>query len=193
MDDIECRMDVIGKDGKIKCGRSCNGQRVTGCFDLLTNITVLKDGVAAHVPAFLVKEGDLVWNPLLGRGQKVTRSVVGPEQSPLIRVSIEGHSVTVSDKHVFWTKDGMKLANELTVHDVLKNAEGEWKQITSITQESREGQTFVVNFALETDADAPEEHFVDSAGIVSGDLAIQEQMGSGREEVPSWLRQLLGK
>jgi hypothetical protein len=186
-------MDVIGKDGKLKCGRSCNGMRVTGCFDLLTNITVMKNGVPEQTPAFLVNEGDLVWNPLLGRGQKVIRKVAGPELNPLLKVSIEGHSVTVSDRHVFWTKEGMKLANELTVHDVLKNTEGEWKQITSITQERREGQTFVVNFSLETEDDAPEEHFVDSAGIVSGDLTIQEQMGSGREDAPDWLRQLLRK
>jgi hypothetical protein len=144
-----------------------------GCFDELTKIR-MANGVDRLITE--LKTGDLVWNPVTSAPAKIAKMVIGPENKPLIHVTIGKSTVRVTDSHPFMTDKGWVMAKNLKVGANIRSGQKTFLPVTKI-ELGPTGRT-VVNIALEGSADQHEMHYLLADGVVTGDLVIQNMLQS---------------
>lgn len=144
-----------------------------GCFAADTRIQKA-DG--SLVKASEVTPGMALFNPLTGKSSKVARVSIGPEDLPMIRISTEATSLTVTTEHPVFTKKGIKAAELLEVGEEIKLVSGKWQKILKLESDARELGQFVYNFALESDSESMRDHALAADGMVVGDLFLQEKL-----------------
>jgi hypothetical protein len=144
-----------------------------GCFAKGTLIR-MADGTEREISS--LRRGDLVWNPITNRAAAVKRMTVGPEIKPMLRVTVNGKTVDVTDGHPFMTSAGWKKTLELRVGDLVVSASGDLQPVDALVALPVGNEPpDVFNFALE--GDGADDHFVLANGVVTGDLFMQESIG----------------
>lgn len=144
--------------------------RTDGCFAKGTKIRVAKD---VELPIEKLSAGNRV---LLadGRHSTIKRVVAGPEKKPMVMFeTASGAKIMVTDEHPMATKNGVKLAKQVTIGDELKTADGKFTAISGISQ--REYKEDVYNFELVGSAQEAD-HLVVAEGLVSGELYLQNKL-----------------
>ena len=146
------------------------GARGNGCFAKGTSIQLTQN---IALPVESLKAGMKV---LLsdGRLARITRVIAGPEEKAMVAIETEsGHKIVVTSEHPLLTQAGLKLASDLALSDQLKIHGKNFSSIKSIRQ--KQSTEKVYNFEVDGDS-ANANHLVIAAGLVSGDLFIQNQM-----------------
>jgi len=123
-----------------------------------------------------IQEGDRIYNPVTRKSAEVKRTIAGPESDPLLKIYAGGSSVTVSTKHPFQTKDGLKAAEDLNVDDEIIGHGGRYKKVSAIDTIMQDAKPTVYNFALVDSDGSNENHMVEADGFVTGDLFLQERV-----------------
>jgi hypothetical protein len=161
-----CSIAFVTKDDK---GFVCRNN--DGCFDELTKIR-MADGSDRLITD--LRKGELVWNPVTNKPARITKLTIGPENKPLLNVTIGNSTVRVTDSHPFMTRRGWVMARDLNKGvDVLTG--GKNFLPVSKVELGASGRT-VVNLALEGPADQHDLHYVLADGVVTGDLVIQNMI-----------------
>ena len=125
-----------------------------------------------------VAAGDLLWNPILNKGQKVQRVIEGAEDESLIEYGYAGKRSKVTQNHPVYTEAGIKRAKELKREDRVKDEHGMWREVNLFQKlEAEEGQR-VINFILEAENPTFSDHALLADGIVTGDFVVQSQLES---------------
>ncbi len=148
-----------------------------GCFADDTQIT-LGDAVTQKAISSLTYE-DTVWNPLLKQAFGIRRITRGPEKVPMIKITADGKTVSVTGKHPFPTKEGNKTAFSLNVGDSIRSASGDWVEIERIDIEAKKNSAkdpVVWNIELDAPNENEEAHHVLANGVVTGDYFIQVKL-----------------
>ncbi|HYX37888.1 MAG TPA: hypothetical protein VE954_32695 [Oligoflexus sp.] len=159
------------------CERQLLGTRDScGCFQENTRIR-MADGTDR--PVRLIRQGDWVWNPRLQKPSRVARVIAGPEKFPLLRVTTTFGAVEVTGEHPFLTTSGLRKAHELLKDEVIVNgSQAETVlEIVPLSQDAAEHPT-VWNLSLEGSTLQDDEHYILANGIMTGDLLLQERLGS---------------
>ncbi|RYZ87254.1 MAG: hypothetical protein EOP04_12115 [Proteobacteria bacterium] len=154
---------------------------VCGCFADDTQIT-LGDGITQKAISSLTYE-DTVWNPLLKRAFGIRRITRGPEKVPMIKITADGKSVSVTGKHPFPTKEGNKTAFSLSVGDSIRSASGDWVEVEQIDIEVKKDSAkdpVVWNVELDAPNEDEDAHHVLANGVVTGDYFIQVKLEQAR-------------
>jgi len=165
--------------GQIRPANSANCQltmynRINlGCFEFHTKIR-MGDGTDKEV-ADIVK-GDMVMNPIRNVPMRVKRTTMGPEKYELVVVRAGDATVKVTTQHPMLTPGGVKAALHLTNADSIQDAKGNWRRIDSVSRER--GRLPVVNLELDAPTSDPEDHALLANGLITGDLYLQEKLGS---------------
>jgi hypothetical protein len=161
-----CKIDFVTKaENEWVCRNN------DGCFDLLTKIR-MADGSDRLITD--LRNGEFVLNPVTGRPAKITKLTIGPEEKPLINVSVGDSTVRVTDTHPFMTRRGWVMAKHLRQTDLILSAGRKYLPVGKVELGAR-GRT-VVNLALDGPADQPDLHYVLADGVVTGDLVIQNML-----------------
>ena len=134
----------------------------------------MADGSEKKISA--LKEGDKVFNPLLKKAMPIRRITAGGEKHPVISFKLGELSVKVTQMHPMFTKHGLRLAKDVKVGDFLPDAQGNWRAVESITEQSLDEGALVWNFEIDTDSKDPKYHMVLADGVVTGDLYLQETL-----------------
>ncbi|RZA25859.1 MAG: hypothetical protein EOP10_05570 [Proteobacteria bacterium] len=146
-----------------------------GCFQEATQIT-LGDGVSTKSIEHLT-EYDLVWNPILKKAQPILRMTRGPESLAMFKISTKKSSVSVTRGHPFPLVDGRIVqAIDLSVGESVQ-VNGNWEEIVGIETVKSPTPPIVWNLEL-GGAVSRDGHFILANGIVTGDLKVQEELGS---------------
>jgi len=169
-----CKIDFITRDQNNWVCRNNDG-----CFDELTKIR-MADGSDRLITR--LRQGEFVFNPVTGRPSKIVKLTIGPEDKPLIHVTVGDSMVRVTDTHPFMTPAGWVMAKSLRKGEKILSAGREWRPVTQI-EPGAKGRV-VVNLALEGDASQPDLHYVLADGVVTGDLVIQNMI-STRAALPN--------
>lgn len=152
----------------------CACQRVTGCFDPRTPITLV-DG--SRKQADEVRAGDVLLNPLTNEGLEVDKVVESGEDKPLVELGYGNVILHVTDGHPVLTKDrGLQRAGDLTLNDSVLGADLEWHRLDILTLLPVSYGQRVLNFIVKTSSADEAGHMLDSGGIVTGDLFLQQQL-----------------
>lgn len=164
------------KECKVSMDQTALTERVgTGCFDPETKIRSIEQ---REIPIRLLVKGDKVFNPLNKKFMEVEELVAGPEELPLVELTLEGKSVKVSSTHAFITKKGVKMAMDLSLNDELALEGGEAfhpiEKIALVLPVDKKQQ--VINLKLKTKSKNPKDHAVLANGLVSGDLFLQTDL-----------------
>jgi len=171
IDTYEQRTYTFNADGP---SEFCSCMRHTGCFDPETPLK-LKDG--SLKPAKDVRAGDVLLNPVTGRGMTVLRVIESGEDKPLVEFGWGNRLIRVSDGHAVPTKErGLLKAGELTAADSVKGGDGEWHRLEVVRSLKVKYGQRVINFELKDAGDGEQEHLLDANGIVTGDLFLQGQL-----------------
>ncbi|NBX18101.1 MAG: hypothetical protein EBR09_12130 [Proteobacteria bacterium] len=165
-DPKSCSIEYITKD---KADWVCRNN--DGCFDELTKVR-MADGTDRLMTE--LRKGDVVLNPVLGKPAKVAKLTIGPEKNPLVRVTVSGSVVRVTENHPFMTKRGWVTAKTLKTGDTVLSANRKWESVAK-TEQGAAGR-IVVNLALEGEGMNADEHYVLADGVVTGDLVIQNMI-----------------
>ncbi|NBO38399.1 hypothetical protein EBU99_07425 [bacterium] len=153
----------------VEAGYVCRNH--DGCFDITTSVK-MADGSLRRVDA--LKLGELVHNPITKTPARIAKLTIGPENKPLIHVTIGNAKVKVTDSHPFMSKRGWVVAKDLKLNDQVLSADGSYKRVGLI--EIGESGRMVANLALEGPADQSDLHYVLADGVVTGDLVIQNML-----------------
>ncbi|HYX37836.1 MAG TPA: hypothetical protein VE954_32435, partial [Oligoflexus sp.] len=160
------------------CERQLLGTRDNcGCFEASTLIR-MADGTDRPVSS--IRQGDLVWNPRLQKVSRVARVIAGPEKFPLLRVITNYGAVEVTGEHPFLTSTGLRKAHQLLKDETIINGsrhEIVLEIVSKMPETSAELPT-VWNLSLEGSDLQDDEHYILANGIMTGDLHLQEQLGS---------------
>ena len=144
-----------------------------GCFPYGVKIG-LADGSSKEVEN--IAAGDLLANPVTGKPSRVKKIIESPEDQPLVHFGYDDTTVTTTQTHPVFTRDGLKKASDLSLNDFIRGADGQLHKLTVLDQVPiNEGQT-VVNFILETASADEESHLILSDGIVTGDMELQAKL-----------------
>jgi hypothetical protein len=170
--------------------------RVLGCLAPETRVK-LESG--EYRRADEIKRGEKLWNPLLRTGVAVKGITRGPENIPIVEISIAGRTVRVTESHPMLLanpakedrisvqtvsldarpKDdgiepGTVQAKTLKVGDLLRMEDGSSGRIEKIERALLPGKRLVYNFSLEGDSLAS--HYFVAEGVVTGDLILQNRL-----------------
>ena len=165
--------------GQIRPANSANCQltmynRINlGCFEFHTKIR-MGDGTDKEVADIV--NGDVVMNPIRNVPMRVKRTTMGPEKYELVVVRAGDATVKVTTQHPMLTPGGVKAALHLTNADSIQDAKGNWRRIDSVSRER--GRLPVVNLELDAPTSDPEDHALLANGLITGDLYLQEKLGS---------------
>jgi hypothetical protein len=163
-----CRIEYITRNN---AGYVCRNN--DGCFDAQTKIR-MADGSDRLITD--LKLGERVFNPLTKQPAKIVKLTIGPENKPLLQVSIGGSTVRVTDTHPFMTKQGWVAAKRLKKGELVLAASGQYVPVDGVTLGS--SGRIVANLALEGSAADSDKHYVLADGVVTGDLVIQNMLES---------------
>lgn len=153
----------------------------SGCFATGTQIT-MADGT--HKAVETVTGGDFVLNPVTGGATKVARVSAGPEDLPMIRVTIGGKAVDVTTEHPFMTNDGLVRGDALKVGLEVLAAGGQMRPIESLETLAKSGaRPMVYNLAVEGESNEYVQHMIEANGVTTGDLHLQEVLTHGKGAV----------
>ena len=144
-----------------------------GCFAPGTMIRMADQSTK---PVEKLEKGDLIYNPITRSALKIDRTIAGPENEPLLKISTSHAAVTVTTKHPFETKNGLKAAKDLSTSDFILSHGGRFDKVQQIQVIDMEPNTFVYNFALENQGQGNYQHMVEADGVVTGDLYLQEKV-----------------
>ncbi len=155
------------------CEKQLIGQRnACGCFAADTPI-LMADG--SQRPIQDIKPGDFVWNPRTNSPQAVARVIAGPEEKPLYEVSAEGSTLVVTEDHPFLTPFGLISAKDLKPG--MRIVTGTLESTVSQIQKKAVTKPAPIVWNLElAGSDTEDEHFVQAAGIMTGDLYLQNSL-----------------
>ncbi len=143
-----------------------------GCFAAGTLIRMADMSLK---PVQRIEEGDQVYNPVTRRPATVSRTIAGPELSPMLVITTTDAAVTVSSQHPFQTAQDLKSAKQLRVGDRILSFGGRLTKITGITKQIATTPPTVYNLALVGNG-SDAEHMIEADGIVTGDLFLQEKV-----------------
>jgi len=144
-----------------------------GCFEFHTKIR-MGDGTDKEVADIV--QGDMVMNPIRNIPMRVKRTTMGPEKYELVVVRAGDATVKVTTQHPMLTPSGVKAAIYLTNIDSIQDAKGNWRRIDSVSRER--GRLPVVNLELDAPTSDPDDHALLANGLITGDLYLQEKLGS---------------
>jgi hypothetical protein len=161
-----CSIAFVTKDDK---GFVCRNN--DGCFDELTKIR-MADGSDRIITN--LRKGELVWNPVTNKPARITKLTIGPENKPLLNVTIGNSTVRVTDSHPFMTRRGWVMARDLNKGVEVLTSGKNFLPVSKV-ELGASGRT-VVNLALEGPADQHDLHYVLADGVVTGDLVIQNMI-----------------
>lgn len=123
-----------------------------------------------------MNQWDRAWNPILKKSFAVRKYTAGPENKPLIQLTVTGQSIQATTDHPFLTTMGLKPASAISVGDKIRRGEG-WEPVTAVTQIPVPDKAPTVwNLELEGPDDDLDSHYVVANGIVTGDLLIQNKL-----------------
>ncbi len=120
--------------------------------------------------------GDLLLNPRTEGYSRVEQVVQGPEKEVVeIRFDAPGGSTSskLSFEHVMVTKRGYIRALDVVKGDELRYRGGSW---VSVLEVQKVPAHKVVNFVLNPNSQLYEDHLVESDGLVTGDLWLQNNL-----------------
>lgn len=148
-----------------------------GCFAEKTLIT-LGDGKSQKMIKD-IRYSDRVWNPLLKKAYPIRKITRGPEAVPMISITASGKELTVTGKHPFPTRSGIKVAHNLEEGEEIQLGDGTWTAISSI-ESVPPGNRLPVVWNIEVDASNQDlsAHHLLANGVVTGDLYIQTRLES---------------
>lgn len=144
-----------------------------GCFD---EDTLIKMGDGSLKKIRSIRNGDLVFNPVLKRAFPVSKVTMGYEKQALYEVGYSSATARVTYNHPFLTKMGIKTAEQLTGKDELIGKSGIYHRIKSLKVLPIKKKQVVVNISLKSGSENPQYHMIEADGVVSGDLFLQEQL-----------------
>lgn len=144
-----------------------------GCFRKGSKIRMV-DGSDKAIN--LLKEGDIVFNPVRKRGFAIKRITAGMEAFPLLAVSVGSSTVYVTREHAFVTKLGVKKAIDLRNDDEILQEDGGFQRISSLKASEKKPDDEVWNIEVLTDSHDAEDHVILADGIITGDLYLQESL-----------------
>lgn len=152
-----------------------------GCqYGCVTGETSIRFADGKDRPAYGVREGDLLWNPVRRKAQRVKRWLTGPEALPLVEVGLGKDKVRVTSKHPFFVeREGKTVVvggAELKKTDKLLGPDELYHPISSLETLHLGARQKVYNFELETLSEDPKDHMLSANGIVTGDLWLQEKL-----------------
>lgn len=154
-----------------------------GCFAAGTQIRMADMSLKSVEK---IEAGDNVYNPVTRSAVTVSRTVAGPEEDPLIKITTGEHEVIVTSKHPFQTTKGLIAAAHLKTGDRILARGGRYQTTTSVETLTNKDPAFVYNFAVASSEVGPTGHMVEADGIVTGDLFLQEQVsGIDRSKMPT--------
>ena len=142
-----------------------------GCFDSQTKIR-MADGSDRLITD--LEKGEFVFNPVTQKPAKIVKLTIGPENKPLLNISVGQSTVRVTDSHPFMTKRGWTAARDIRKGELVLTSQGQFTPVTGITLGA--AGRIVVNLALEGPANEFEKHYVLADGVVTGDLVIQNML-----------------
>lgn len=146
----------------------CRGN--IGCLTPDSKI-LMADGIERRIDS--LKAGDVVYNPKLGRGQRIKRITDGVERIPLVHVHLNnGSMIKVTQLHPMLTQTGLKLAKNLRLVDSLPMADGSMQRIRKIVA-AHGFDGYVWNIELEGEP-LIDHHVIIADGVQTGDLFLQE-------------------
>ncbi len=146
-----------------------------GCFAFDTKIR-MADGSDRSIQ--LLKDGDLIFNPLTHQKMPIKRIISGPEALTLLRIQTSKGEVRVTRQHPMLTKQGLIAASLLKVGDEITDGLESFTLITAIEQEAEPPRLTVWNFEINTSSQEQRDHAVLANGIVTGDLYLQEKLAA---------------
>ena len=165
------RMYILTAEAGGGCKKIDIGNRSgsCGCFAEDTLI-LLADGTEKSISAL---EGyEIIWNPILQKGQRISKLIRGPEEKPMYRIKAANVSLDVTETHPFPTPFGIKKASELEIYDQIMIANNSFVSIVAIEEVEVANKPVVWNLSLEG-GDSDSEHMVVANGVVTGDLYLQ--------------------
>jgi hypothetical protein len=142
----------------------------SGCFAMSTNIR-MADG--KDRPIALLKKGDRVLNPITGKAVPIIRVIEGPEAKPMLEIGYKNAKVSVTEKHPFLTKNGLKAAKDLKKGEQVLGVDGKFHPVTTFNVLPIDPAQVVRNITLGDMSTDPIAHMVLADGVVTGDLYLQ--------------------
>jgi len=162
-----CACKAAGQSGLV-CERE---PRITGCF---VEGTLLRTGEQAMTPVEKLMPKDTVLDAK-NRPRQVLRAVAGPEKEKVLYLTtVSGQRLGVSEGHPMMTARGLILARELTPADKLLRANGTYSELAGIERVLY--TKLVYNIALDGTESEVETHLLQSNGLITGDLVLQNSL-----------------
>ncbi len=122
-----------------------------------------------------IKAGDSLWNPIKKSGVRVKRVAQGTDLEGFYELKAGTRTLTVTAIHPLPTKRGMLLAKELTVGDIVFDAENRPLKLESIRPLIDQGAP-TYNFDLDAKTNDPNGRILVGNGIATGDLKTQSDL-----------------
>lgn len=169
-DQLTGRLIDLANGNSTSCFICGHVRKKKGCFPPEAELQLLS---GASITAAEVSVGDVLLNPLTGKGLTVLQVIEGPEELPLIGIAYNGGYVRVSQDHPILTDSGVKAARDVTTSDKLFDAAGTPREVSSVTELPVEEGQRVINFMLSTESNADSDHMILADGVVAGDLILQ--------------------
>jgi hypothetical protein len=151
----------------------CERAGGSGCFAPDTKIVVKDRG---GIDARDIKVGDLILNPKTKTYARVQQVVQGSEKEALeLHFDVDGkhHSSKLSFEHVMVTERGYVRAAQIVKGDKLLRSDGFWAPVLSVEKVPARK---VINFVLNPSSTSYEDHLVESDGLITGDLWLQNNL-----------------
>jgi intein/homing endonuclease len=130
-----------------------------------------------------IRPGDFVWNPRTRAPQAVARVIAGPEEKPLYEVGVVGSELLVTEDHPFLTPFGLIQARDLKIGMHLLIGEQETRVVKVQEKPVTDSAPIVWNLELAV-SEREDDHFVWAAGIMTGDLYLQNSLKREKKAVP---------
>lgn len=148
--------------------------RPEGCFAPGVRLR-MADGSLRYVDS--LRQGDLVWNPVLHRAQGIARVIEGPERKPLFELlAADEEPLVVTTEHPMWTRRGLIRALDLRAEDELRGGDGAFHRLVARRALPVKPDQHVWNVELAAENGLPEAHAVLAEGLITGDLTTQKQL-----------------
>lgn len=160
---------TYGKDGKTVCfSESC--LRPKKSFDPDARITLADGSVKA---AKDIRATDLLMGRW-GKGVRIKEIFESEEATPLYRLKVGSNTVTLTEKHVVWTKKGLIQARDLRAGDHVTLQDGSISPLDSV-----ERLPVKINqkaIGIWVDASSDEERLIFGGGILVGDYGLEKEL-----------------
>lgn len=166
-------------------GRSCwNRGEVLGCFAPDTKLAVSDKETRK---AATLATGNVLWNPVTRQVVRIKSRIVGPEEKALVELGYDDHLIRVSTQHPVVTRRGLLQAAELLPTDEVQGEDMKFHRLRHLRRSNEPATKLaqtVINFEIDTDSEAPEDHFLLADGIVVGDYFLQQQLARRVKAAP---------